>query len=497
MPDRPENVLRKSGPLFFAGLCLWGATTFADELPDSVRERALQELRVLDRGPAAKSSPQRTRPSSAATEAASSPAKSSRKEETRATPAFAQPASAPARVTESSPRITASPVHRAVNPPETESEATPTIRPARPTIVRPPIRSGPVKSNPWAELASPEREANASATPTGDSDLTGSLQRDETAETPTASSFAEVISDQPAPTAEPTNPFDATTESNDWRPTVSAPAEKTVTPTGQSPKAKVASPEMEKAPVGGRQQNSVATTATAQSASSKRAKAEEIGVDRPVSVLDFLANNTGDSTASDRTIKTAQKPASAQNLLPPASTSQSEAEHRSSTVVANGLPRSIPQDDPSEHPLESISESDARLTTPPSGDVANHQTPASEQQKLDARNGRDGFMGFCPVTLRDHKTLVDGSPEFTSTFGGERFEFASADAKAAFDADPLRYSPANGGRDIVLAAGRIEVPGSLQHATYYKNKLYLFRSEQTCRLFEADPARYVVEDEPQ
>ncbi len=104
-------------------------------------------------------------------------------------------------------------------------------------------------------------------------------------------------------------------------------------------------------------------------------------------------------------------------------------------------------------------------------------------------------MGFCPVTLRDGKTLVDGKAAFSSNFGGERFEFASAEAKAAFDADPERYSPAHAGRDIVLAAGQIDVPGSLRHATYYKNRLYLFRSEQTCRLFESDPARYAADDE--
>ena len=50
MRERPENLVRNAGPLLAAALCVWGAASFADELPDSVRERALQELRVLDRG---------------------------------------------------------------------------------------------------------------------------------------------------------------------------------------------------------------------------------------------------------------------------------------------------------------------------------------------------------------------------------------------------------------------------------------------------------------
>jgi YHS domain-containing protein len=299
-----------------------------------------------------------------------------------------------------------------------------------------------------------------------------------------------VVGDRPASTAETANPFDRTAESDEWRSAESTPTQKIVSPEEKPAAPKVAAPETRTKDPANSKQNSKTT----EIASSNKPKSEQIGADRPVSVLDVLANNLGEPAASARAINTAKTPARAPIADLPAARSAT-IEHEASAVIANGLPRSIRSDSSSQHPLESIPDAGARLSTPPSDDVAIHEAPRTEQQKLDARNGRDGFMGFCPVTLRDQKTLVDGNPQFTSSYANERFEFASAEAKAAFDSDPVRYSPAHAGRYIVRAAGHTAVSGALLHATYQKNRLYLFRSEQTCRLFEADPARYVVEDD--
>lgn len=497
MPDRLEIALRKSVPLLVTASCLWGAGTFADELPESVRERALQELRALDRGPAAKAAPAAPRrsPSKAAAQLTPSPAKPSTDKVPETTRAFSTPASAGSADT-STPAATLPVHHEDVSSNSTRIEIAPTIQPARRTIVRPPIRSRPSSSNPWAEVAKPASALAKPSTATkGEFEPAGVRTNDDLPKTPQVSPFAEVLGDQLAPAAEATNPFDRDAEPNHWRPATSTSAGTTAAPNEESKDSSVAAPETQKRTPAVQEQRSVAVTKTFEDRSSKKVNGEQIGADRPVSVLDFLASNVGEAATSDRAINTARAPASSPNPVLADSIPKSvDVEHRSSAVVANGLPRSIRNDDPSQHPLESISESDARLATPPSEVVADRQTPATEQQKLEARIDRDGFMGFCPVTLRDNKTLVDGDPQFTSNFGGERFEFASAEAKATFDADPLRYCPANAGRDIVLAVGQIDVPGSLRHATYYKNRLYLFRSEQTRRLFEADPTRYVGEE---
>ena len=180
----------------------------------------------------------------------------------------------------------------------------------------------------------------------------------------------------------------------------------------------------------------------------------------------------------------------------PAPTSLSEPESAAANM-AQILPdpgfdlppalESLPE--PLESPTPTTNTSKIAQETESASLASDERTP--EQRQLDARAERDGLLGFCPVTLREERKLADGRPEFSTLYESQEYCFATREAKAAFDATPERFVPANGGHDIVLAAGKIRVRGSLRHATYFENRLYLFRSEQTHRLFEADPARYV------
>jgi len=503
MPDHIETVLRKSAPLFAAAVGVWGASILADELPDSVRASALQELRILDRTPA--DDPRRASPSRSNTASVTTTTPSAVKGTT--TTATVIEHTAAANTERSSPSPDESAPSRPVSSTAFEAtNTTPTIRPARPTIVRPPIRSRSADINPRNELSIPVKPTQPTepdptkaaigskgiATPTV-------LPSDTQTTTPEASPFAEVLNQRAASQPQAANPFDVDPEGKDWRPsaanTVASP--RTSVPARQASISELPKPRQQK-------ELSIAASKTADSSGRSKPGSEQIGADRPVSVLDFLAQSVGEPAGPTQAIANAKTLPSSMASTPKEAFAHTESattsrattgiEQRQSAVVANGLPRSVQSENPSQDSLESIKESDARLSTPPAAQVAREEAPTSEQQKLDARAGRDGFMGFCPVTLRDRKTLVDGKNEFSSNYGGERFEFATADAKVAFDADPERYSPAHAGRDIVLSAGHIDVPGSLRHATYYKNRLYLFRSEQTCRLFESDPARYVVEE---
>jgi YHS domain-containing protein len=104
-----------------------------------------------------------------------------------------------------------------------------------------------------------------------------------------------------------------------------------------------------------------------------------------------------------------------------------------------------------------------------------------------------GLKGVCPVTLRDERRSVTPNPELVSLHAGRRYEFATAEAKAEFDADPDRYAPALGGRDVVLTAhGAEDAVGSLKFAGYYHGRLYLFQSDETYRAFYENPKRYGV-----
>ena len=121
---------------------------------------------------------------------------------------------------------------------------------------------------------------------------------------------------------------------------------------------------------------------------------------------------------------------------------------------------------------------------------------AQHQEKfarIAEREGLDGFKGFCPVALRDQRKLIDAQPEFKSFHDGEIYQFSSADAKAKFDQNPASYVPAAKGKDVTLLSDSHEVSGSLDHAIWYRNQLYMFSSQETLTQFVAQPASYVTE----
>jgi len=118
--------------------------------------------------------------------------------------------------------------------------------------------------------------------------------------------------------------------------------------------------------------------------------------------------------------------------------------------------------------------------------------------KIAERAELNGLKGFCPVALRDSRELVDARPEFQSTYNGTKYNLASEEAKAKFEADPEFYVPAADGQDVVLASqGQSEVSGSLEHAVWFRNRLYLFASSASLKEFETSPKKYVDEGSDQ
>jgi YHS domain-containing protein len=123
--------------------------------------------------------------------------------------------------------------------------------------------------------------------------------------------------------------------------------------------------------------------------------------------------------------------------------------------------------------------------------MADRQRREHQRVLILSRAGQSGFKGFCPVELRDNRELVDTDSSFTSTFGLQKYQFSSQQAKAAFELDPSRYAPAAGGSDVVLLvnAGE-EQPGSLDFAVWYRDRIYMFRSRETLSLFVSNPQRF-------
>lgn len=137
---------------------------------------------------------------------------------------------------------------------------------------------------------------------------------------------------------------------------------------------------------------------------------------------------------------------------------------------------------------------------PVPGKLAPIPRPGSErtQAKMEmiaARKGLRGLKGFCPVALRDHRDLVDAQSQYRVVYNEKTYYLASSEAVSAFHSDPAKYAPAARGSDVIhLAITGEELEGSLDHAVWYKGRLYLFSSVETMETFVAAPSSHATLD---
>ena len=114
--------------------------------------------------------------------------------------------------------------------------------------------------------------------------------------------------------------------------------------------------------------------------------------------------------------------------------------------------------------------------------------------KIKARQHRQGLKGFCPVVLRDERDLRDTRPEFSARYMGVTYNFSSAEAQQKFESDPEKYAPIQGGTDVVLLVSeQTHARGSIEHAVWYRDRLYLFSDGTSMQTFKEEPSRYVQE----
>lgn len=150
---------------------------------------------------------------------------------------------------------------------------------------------------------------------------------------------------------------------------------------------------------------------------------------------------------------------------------------------------------PDQPILEKIPESTLpNLPAAEEGDISWEEDQARREAKLAliaAREGETGMKGFCIVELRNNRDLVDAGPAFRSTYNLRTYHFSSLESKIEFDKDPRKFVPAYDGNDpILLSTESEEREGSLDHALWFKGRLYLFTSLQNMEFFQADPVLY-------
>ncbi|MEM6472019.1 MAG: hypothetical protein AAF802_20835 [Planctomycetota bacterium] len=115
-------------------------------------------------------------------------------------------------------------------------------------------------------------------------------------------------------------------------------------------------------------------------------------------------------------------------------------------------------------------------------DAMSHRSTMTMQDKVQTQ--KVGLDGYCPVCVVEHQKWQKGKPEIQSKVDGVTYHFPSESIKAAFDANPGKYTPALGGDCIVCYAkfGK-RVPGKVQHAALHRGRLYLFPSDREKQAF--------------
>lgn len=127
---------------------------------------------------------------------------------------------------------------------------------------------------------------------------------------------------------------------------------------------------------------------------------------------------------------------------------------------------------------------------PPIGEDEQH---LEKMRKIRERFGMKGLKGFCPVTLHDERELIDAKAEYSAVHRSQKFHFASAEARDKFEADPVKYAPAAYGADVVaLFSDRDVVEGTLDHAAWFKGRLYLFGTQENYEIFIDNPAKFAT-----
>ena len=87
--------------------------------------------------------------------------------------------------------------------------------------------------------------------------------------------------------------------------------------------------------------------------------------------------------------------------------------------------------------------------------------------------------GVDPVALLDTEQTVTGSPQFFAAHDGAAYYFTSEENKVAFEADPARYAPQNGGFCTFGVSVGKKFDGNPQHFDVHDGKLYVFLNADT------------------
>lgn len=106
-----------------------------------------------------------------------------------------------------------------------------------------------------------------------------------------------------------------------------------------------------------------------------------------------------------------------------------------------------------------------------------------------------GVHGIDPVAFIQIGNRIEGSAEHTAVHDGVAYYFASTDNKAAFERNPQRYVPQNGGFCTFGVSVGKKFDGNPRYAAVESGRLYLFLNEAIYREFQKDKAGTIAKAE--
>lgn len=102
-----------------------------------------------------------------------------------------------------------------------------------------------------------------------------------------------------------------------------------------------------------------------------------------------------------------------------------------------------------------------------------------------------GMHGFDPVSMFEADAPQIGDAKFTSEHDGVDYYFASAETKAAFDADPAAMLPQFGGFCAFGVYAGKKLDGDVRYADIVDGKLYLFVNQSIFEKYLEDRATII------
>jgi YHS domain-containing protein len=113
--------------------------------------------------------------------------------------------------------------------------------------------------------------------------------------------------------------------------------------------------------------------------------------------------------------------------------------------------------------------------------------------------GTEGIAirGYDPVAYFTEGAPKKGKAEFTAEYEGAKWQFASAESKALFEADPAKYTPAYGGYCAYGVAQGYLVKIEPDAWSIREGRLYLNFDQNVQAQWTRKPAEYIAQADDQ